>query len=88
MTDAGEKAKFATWIKNRIADYDFVENQDFVCVPQKNGTQRAVRICGKSRLYLVPQKNGARGWWYEFVENQDFIKLNKKIELSKSGTPL
>ena len=25
---------------------------------------------------------------YEFVENQDFIKLNKKIELSKSGTNL
>ena len=24
------QTKFADWIKNRIADYDFVENQDFV----------------------------------------------------------
>ena len=38
------------WIKKRIGDYDFVENQDFVCVSQKNESQRAVRICGKSRL--------------------------------------
>lgn len=29
---------FSTWIKNRIADYDFVENQDFITAPQKYGT--------------------------------------------------
>ena len=27
--------------QERIGDYDFVENQDFVCVSQKNETQRA-----------------------------------------------
>ena len=32
---------FSTWIRDRIAQYDFVENQDFVCVSQKNETQRA-----------------------------------------------
>ena len=26
---------FSTWIKNRIADYDFVENQDFVKLHKK-----------------------------------------------------
>lgn len=35
------KQQFATWIKNRISEYDFAENQDFVCVSQKNETQRA-----------------------------------------------
>ena len=30
--------------------YEFVENQDFVWVPQNCGTQRAVRLCGKPRL--------------------------------------
>ena len=35
------KQQFATWIKNRITDYDFQENQDFICVSQKNETQRA-----------------------------------------------
>ena len=34
------KQQFSTWVKNRISDYDFVENQDFVCVSQKNETQR------------------------------------------------
>ena len=35
------KQQFATWIKNRIEKYGFVENQDFICVSQKNETQRA-----------------------------------------------
>ena len=34
------KQQFTTWIKNRINEYDFVENQDFICVPQKNGSQQ------------------------------------------------
>ena len=54
------KRQFADWIKNRIEQYDFVENQDFVCVSQKNETQRAVRLCGKSRLCSLPQKNGSQ----------------------------
>ena len=37
----GSKRQFTDWIKKRIGDYDFVENQDFVCVSQKNETQRA-----------------------------------------------
>ena len=32
------KQDFSTWIKNRVADYDFVENQDFITAPQKYGT--------------------------------------------------
>ena len=31
------KQDFSTWMKNRIADYDFVENQDFVLFRKKNG---------------------------------------------------
>ena len=27
------QTRFNDWIKNRIGDYDFVENQDFVCLP-------------------------------------------------------
>ena len=68
---------FSTWIKNRIAQYDFLENQDFVWVSENSETQRAVRLCGKQRLYLVPQKNGASGWWYAFVENQDYVRFTE-----------
>ena len=35
------RSKFADWIKNRISEYDFVENQDFVCVSKNLETQRA-----------------------------------------------
>ena len=41
-TFLGSKRQFTDWIKKRIGDYDFGENQDFVCVSQKNETQRAV----------------------------------------------
>ncbi len=40
------KRQFADWIKNRISDYDFQENQDFICVSQKNETQRAAGQIG------------------------------------------
>ena len=41
---------FSTWIKNRISEYDFVENQDYVCfhkkmkatAPQKNGAEKSM----------------------------------------------
>lgn len=41
------KQDFSTWIKSRIADYDFVENQDFiiareVIAPQKNGAEKSM----------------------------------------------
>lgn len=32
---------FSTWIKKRIDDYGFVENQDYTTVPQKNGTEKS-----------------------------------------------
>ena len=36
----GSKRQFTDWIKKRIGDYDFVENQDFVCVSQKNESEQ------------------------------------------------
>ena len=35
------QTKFAEWIRSRIADYDFLENKDFVCVSENSETQRA-----------------------------------------------
>ena len=45
------KQDFSTWIKNRISEYDFIENQDFVCVSQKNETQRTDGQVGVSVSY-------------------------------------
>ena len=41
------KQDFSTWIKNRISEYDFVENQDYVKLaenkaPQKNGAEKSM----------------------------------------------
>ena len=38
------KQDFSTWIKNRIADYDFVENQDFVRFHKKMEANNATLI--------------------------------------------
>ena len=35
------QTRFNDWIKTRISEYDFVENQDFVCVSKNLETQRA-----------------------------------------------
>ena len=32
----GSKQDFSTWIKNRIEQYDFVENQDFVLASENS----------------------------------------------------
>ena len=34
------KQDFSTWIKNRIEQYGFVENQDFISFHKKNGSQQ------------------------------------------------
>lgn len=35
------KRQFSDWIRQRISEYDFVENKDFVCLSQNCETQRA-----------------------------------------------
>ena len=80
------KQDFSTWIKKRIGDYDFVENQDFVCVSQKNETQRADGQIGVSvsNEYFVSVGMAKE---LAMVENNDkgkqarkyFIECEKKL---------
>ena len=67
------RQNFSTWIKNRIADYDFVENQDFLTAPQKYGTanggrpaieyykteEYGVRVLDKARFHKKMEANNA-----------------------------
>ena len=49
---------FSTWIKNRVADYDFVENQDFIKLHKKMELQMAVMLPEKNTTSrLIWQKN-------------------------------
>ena len=46
---------FSTWIKNRIADYDFVENQDFVRFHKKmeaNPSRFNLDEAGVHKMYI------------------------------------
>ena len=82
----GSKRQFTDWIKKRIEQYDFVENQDFVCVSQKNETQRADGQIGVSvsNEYFVSVGMAKE---LAMVENNDkgkqarkyFIECEKKL---------
>ena len=69
---------FSTWIRDRIAQYDFVENQDFVWVSEFSETQRAVRICGKTKTLFGFPKIVEPKERYEFVEKQRLYLVPQK----------
>ena len=91
----GSKRQFTDWIKKRIGDYDFVENQDFVCVSQKNETQRADGQIGVSvsNEYFVSVGMAKE---LAMVENNDkgkqarkyFIECEKKLTQPKPMTQI
>ena len=90
----GSKRQFTDWIKKRIGDYDFVENQDFVCVSQKNETQRADGQIGVSvsNEYFVSVGMAKE---LAMVENNDkgsqarkyFIECEKQLNAQQSQLP-
>ena len=91
----GSKRQFTDWIKKRIGDYDFVENQDFVCVSQKNETQRADGQIGVSvsNEYFVSVGMAKE---LAMVENNEkgmqvrkyFIECEKKLTQPKPMTQI
>ena len=93
-TFLGSKRQFTDWIKKRIGDYDFVENQDFVCVSQKNETQRADGQIGVSvsNEYFVSVGMAKE---LAMVENNEkgkqarkyFIECEKQLNAQQSQLP-
>ena len=51
------KQDFSTWIKNRISEYDFVENQDFVRFHKKMEANNATLI----EYYITFPQNNEKG---------------------------
>ena len=84
------KQDFSTWIKNRIADYDFVENQDFITVTQKYGTTNGGYATRKEyHLALDMAKE------LSMVERNDkgkqvrqyFIECEKQLQTNQAQLP-
>ena len=78
----GSKQDFSTWIKNRISEYGFVENQDFVSLHKK-----------MERENKAPQKNGAEksmtydNWQgrIEYYVTLDMAKEISMVERNEKG---
>ena len=49
------QTRFNDWIKNRIKQYNFMENQDFVCVSENSETQRVYIKCIPLRKFRSEQ---------------------------------
>lgn len=71
------KQDFSTWIKNRIREYDFIENQDFVCFHKKMEANNATMIEYYITLDMAKE--------LAMVERTDIGKLARKyfIECEK-----
>lgn len=75
---------FSTWIKNRIADYDFVENQDFVVFhknmenPQggRPSIEYAITLDMAKELSMVERNEQGRQARKYFIECEKRLKAN------------
>ena len=85
----GSKQDFSTWIKNRISDYDFVENQDFVVFHKKMENPNGGRPSQEYFITLDMAKE------LSMVERNDkgkqarkyFIECEKQLNAQQSQLP-
>ena len=77
------KQDFSTWIKNRISEYDFVENQDFITAPQKYGTANGgyatrneyfISLDMAKELAMVERNDKGRQARKYFIECEEKLK--------------
>lgn len=70
------KSKFRDWIRNRISDFGFVENQDFVCIaknlakPQggRPSVEYFISINMAKELCMVERNELGRKWRAHFIK--------------------
>ena len=84
------KQEFANWVKNRISDYDFVENQDFVKLHKKMELSKTGQMGIEYYITLDMAKE------LSMVERNDkgkqarkyFIECEKQLMQPKQMTPM
>ena len=85
---------FSTWIKKRIERYEFVENQDFITAPQKNGAEKSMTYDNwQGRIEYFVSVGMAKE--LAMVENNDkgsqarkyFIECEKQLNAQQSQLP-
>ena len=92
------KRQFADWIKNRISEYDFIENQDFVRFHKKMKAKERYEFVEKPRLCDFFRKFGKRSptprirphprqdfstWIKKRIGDYDFVENKDFVKLHK-----
>ena len=61
----GVTERFSSWMERQF-QYGFEENVDYLgCKVFNTLAKQEVRVCGKSRLCSLPQKNGSEQCYYD-----------------------
>ena len=82
------KQDFSTWIKNRIADYDFVENQDFVRFHKKMEANNATLIEYHITLDMAKELSMVERTEKGKQARQYFIECEKRLQATMPQTYL
>ena len=81
------KQDFSTWIKNRIADYDFVENQDFVRFHKKMEANNATLIDYYITLDMAKELSMVERNEKGKQARKYFIECEKQLNAQQSQLP-
>lgn len=79
------RSKFADWIKNRISEYDFVENQDFTTVSKnlENGGRTIeyyTTLKMAKELAMVERNERGKQARRYFIECEERLKANQQVQ--------
>jgi len=84
------KTQFADWIKNRIEKYDFIENEDYILVSEKNETNNwykkdyILKIDIAKEIAMVENNNKWKEIRKYFIQiEKDFNKPLSEIEMAR-----
>ena len=90
------RQEFANWIKSRIADFGFIDNQDFLTILSKTSNggrpsrEHYISLDMAKELAMVERNDKGKqdfSTWiknrikkYDFEEDKDFVRFHKKME--------
>jgi anti-repressor protein len=84
----GIKSRFNDWVKNRIKEYGFVENQDFVAITKNlvtaqgnksEQTEYAISLDMAKELAMVERNEKGREARQYFIACEKELKASKKV---------
>ncbi|EBP4060919.1 phage antirepressor Ant, partial [Salmonella enterica subsp. enterica] len=85
---------FSTWIKGRIAEYGFVENQDYIAIPQKRGighgrgkTEYHLTLDTAKELAMVERNEKGRQVRRYFIECEKELQKRQQQQSSTVLAP-